>query len=90
VTWKKIHLVATLAVSALLISSGVLLWLEELSRAVEDALLEVHSALSWVVLASIPVHLLAARRKILEVAAVLLRLREPPQPGFPLDDEENA
>jgi cytochrome b subunit of formate dehydrogenase len=89
-TWTKIHLVATLAVTALLGLSGVLLWVNELPRTVENGALEVHSILSWVVLASIPVHLVAARRKIVDVVAVLLRLREPPRLGFPLEDEEDA
>jgi cytochrome b subunit of formate dehydrogenase len=90
VTWKKIHLLASLVAAALLTVTGALLWLGGLPLAVEDAALEVHSILSWVLAGSIPLHLVAARRKIVDLVAVRLGLREPPELGFPFDDEEKA
>jgi cytochrome b subunit of formate dehydrogenase len=86
--WRKIHIVASVVVSVLLAVSGALLWLGGLPLAFEDAALEVHSALTWVLAASIPVHLFAARRKIAAATAVLLRLRPADEPPFPFEGEE--
>jgi cytochrome b subunit of formate dehydrogenase len=86
--WRKIHIVLSLFVTLLLSLSGALLWLGGLPLAVEDATVEVHSALTWVLAASIPIHLFAARRKIAAATAALLRLRRPDEPPFPFEGEE--
>jgi cytochrome b subunit of formate dehydrogenase len=63
--WRKVHIVGTLAMTFLLSVSGLLLWADlNLSLALLDASTEVHLATTWVLTASIPVHLVLARRKI--------------------------
>jgi hypothetical protein len=91
VNWRKVHIVASLLLTLLLGATGVLLWLDpDLPRAAFNALIEVHAALTWVLIGSIPIHLFMARRKI--AAAVVRRgFRPEPEPdlGFPLEEEED-
>jgi cytochrome b subunit of formate dehydrogenase len=64
-TWPKLHILATLVFSALLVVSGFFLWVDwDLPLAVLDAMLEVHIVVTWLLVASILLHLLAARREI--------------------------
>lgn len=63
--WRKVHLVAITALSAVLGVSGVLLWVDfELPRGWLDATLAAHLSATWLLAASIPLHLFMARRKI--------------------------
>lgn len=79
-TWRNLHIVLTLVMSALLSLSGVALWRQaRLSVSVADLSLELHIWSSWAIAISIPIHLLAARRKIVEIVAVRLGLRPPPE-----------
>jgi len=67
ITWRKLHIVITGVASVSLTASGIILWqFEELPRLVQDVSLEVHIWATWVVAGSLPVHLVAARRKIAE------------------------
>lgn len=67
ITWRKLHIVITGVGSALLIASGIILWLfDELPLIVQDVSLEIHIWATWVFAASLPVHLVVARRKIAE------------------------
>ncbi len=73
ITWRKIHIVATLSLGITLSLTGLLLWLDlDLPRGFTDLMLEVHDVLIWVVIAALSAHLLAARRKILARARQLL------------------
>lgn len=86
-SWRKVHIVLTLVLSALLGLSGVALWQQEhLPARAADLALDVHIWLSWAIAVSIPVHLVAARRKIVEIAAIKLGLRPPPE-ADPFFDE---
>jgi len=67
ITWRKLHIVITGVASALLTASGIILWwFHELPLLVEDVSLEIHIWATWVIVALLPVHLVAARRKIVE------------------------
>jgi cytochrome b subunit of formate dehydrogenase len=90
VSWKKIHIVATLVLTVLLAGTGALLWIDPgVPIAVFDATVQVHVISTWGIIASLPIHLTAARRKIADVVAVALGLRGLPALEFPLDDEES-
>ncbi len=79
-SWRKLHIVLTLFMTALLALSGVALWKQEhLPVRAADLALDVHIWLSWGIAVSIPVHLFAARRKIVEIVAIRLGLRPPPE-----------
>ncbi len=72
-TWKKLHIILTLAGGLLLTASGLLLWLDTgLPLVVSDVALEVHEVLTYMLAAAIPVHLFAGRRKIVERARALV------------------
>jgi hypothetical protein len=63
--WRKVHLAASLLFSLLLAVSGVLLWVEaDLPIALLDASLEVHLVLTWVLVVSVPLHVLVVRQKV--------------------------
>jgi len=79
-SWRKLHIVLTLLLSAVLTVSGVALWLQaHLPARLADLALDAHVWMSWALAISIPLHLVAARRKIVEIVAVWLRLRPPPE-----------
>jgi cytochrome b subunit of formate dehydrogenase len=87
VTWRKVHIVSTLGFGILLVVTGAVLWIDREVRmplAVFDSCLWLHDAATWVLLASIPVHIFAARRKI--VGRSLELLGRAPPPPFPEDD----
>jgi len=87
ITWRKLHIVVTLASGALLGVSGIILWgFPELPLVVQDVSLEVHIWATWIITATLPVHLVAARPKIAERVR-LLRGGEPP-PLFEFVDED--
>lgn len=84
VTWRKLHLVLTLALTALLAASGAVLWAgADTPALVYDGALELHVAASWALALTLPVHLAAARHKL--AARVRERLRG--GPGMPFDPE---
>jgi cytochrome b subunit of formate dehydrogenase len=88
-TWRKLHIVITLAASALLTVTGFLLWWSgALPLAVEDASLEIHIWMNWVLAISLPVHLFEARRKIAERARLYLTGESPPIFEFADDPED--
>jgi cytochrome b subunit of formate dehydrogenase len=67
ITWRKLHIVITGVASVLLTASGIILWrFHELPLIVQDVSLEIHIWATWVVAASLPVHLVVARLKIAE------------------------
>lgn len=69
VTWRKLHVAITGIASVLLTASGIILWrFHELPLLVQDISLEIHNWATWVIVAMLPVHLVAARRKIAERA----------------------
>jgi hypothetical protein len=77
----------TVAASLLLSTSGIILWwFQDLPLVVQDVSLEIHIWATWAVAASLPVHLVVARRKITERVR-LIRADEPP-PLFEFVDEE--
>lgn len=70
--WAKLHIVASAVVTSLLGGSGLLLWFDlDLSPATLDLATELHLALTWLLIASIPVHLVMARRKVVSRAREL-------------------
>jgi cytochrome b subunit of formate dehydrogenase len=88
ITWRKVHIVITLAASVLLTVTGFLLWWSgDLPLALEDASLEIHIWMTWVLALSLPVHLFEARRKIAERTRLYLKGEPPPIFEF-VDDEE--
>ena len=89
IAWRKVHIVITLAASALLTVTGFLLWWsDDLPLVLEDASLEVHIWMTWLLALSLPVHLFEARRKIRERARLYLKGEPPPLFEF-ADDEED-
>lgn len=72
-SWTGIHAQVT-ALSTLLLSiSGLLLWADlQLPLWALDASLEVHIALTWLLAASLPVHLFMARHRLGLLASRLL------------------
>jgi cytochrome b subunit of formate dehydrogenase len=87
--WRKTHIVLTLVAVPALSASGFALWLDDaLPRGVVDAARTVHVALTWMLIAALPVHLIAARRKIVQRVRGWLGL-EPPIDAFFADDEED-
>ncbi|MFQ5697575.1 MAG: hypothetical protein ACE5IL_04735 [Myxococcota bacterium] len=63
-SFRKLHLLASLLVSAFLTLTGVLLWLPDLEPRFSDPLIVAHVWVGWLFAAVIPVHVLAARRRI--------------------------
>ncbi|MBW2240587.1 MAG: cytochrome b/b6 domain-containing protein [Deltaproteobacteria bacterium] len=87
-TWRKVHLATVIALSVALSASGVLLWADfELPRGWLDAALATHLFATWVLAASIPVHLFKARGKIAARTGELLGRTPPP---LHTDHEGNA
>lgn len=63
--WRKVHLVGSLALAMALGASGVGLWLDlGLETRALDRLLEIHVACTWILALSVPVHLVAVRRRL--------------------------
>jgi len=65
VDWTKLHIGVSLVGGVLLGATGIVLWLDRaFPLVVADWALEIHVVLSTVFLATLPLHLVAARRKI--------------------------
>jgi cytochrome b subunit of formate dehydrogenase len=84
-SWQKVHIVLSLVLSLLLAASGVALWnTASLTGPWYDVALETHVAASWALGVAIPLHLVAARRKLVARAREILaggpdpRLLDPP------------
>lgn len=71
-TWRKTHLVLSVALSLALSVSGVAMWIDAGPLWLLDAATQVHVWTTWAFLAALAAHLVAARRKIRE--AISLRL----------------
>jgi len=88
ITWRKLHIVITGVGSALLTATGILLWgFDDLPLIVQDVALEIHIWATWVLTASLPIHLVVARRKIVE--RVRLWSGGEPPPLFEFADEDS-
>ena len=89
--WAKVHIVASLVMTFLLGGSGLLLWADRgLSPDVLDLATAVHVAVTWLLAASIPVHLVVAWRKIVSRTREILGLVPASELGtefFDLDDD---
>lgn len=87
--WSALHVAITLVASALLILTGIVLWGgDSLPLVLQDVSLEIHIWATWVVAASLPVHLFVARRKIAERVRLLFTGEPPPLFEF-ADDEDD-
>ena len=90
---RQAHVVITLVAGGLLSVTGIVLWWPDdsgaLPLALLDASLEVHIWATWVFAVSLPMHLLAARRKIVERVRVALGGEPPPLFEFADDSDEN-
>ena len=85
--WRKSHIVGSLIAVALLSVSGAVMWADaDLPIAVGDASRAVHVALTALVGISLPIHLVLARRKIVERVKGWLGRGEPPDGFFDLDE----
>ncbi len=75
--WRSAYTAATVLLSAALVVSGLLLWVGlDLPLSWIDASLEIHLAATWLLAASVLVHLIAARRGIAaRTRQLVLRLR---------------
>ena len=90
VSWRKIHTVLSLFLSTLLGGTGLALWPPlDLDAQWLDVTLEVHVVVTWLFLASILVHLVAARRKIWSVLLRPFRADSNPGLEFMMSDEED-
>jgi hypothetical protein len=85
VTWRKVHIVVTLAAGIVLGGTGLMLWLDSgFPLAVTDVAVEIHEIASYLVIGILGLHLVAARRKIVARSREIV-LREP---RFPFEYEE--
>jgi cytochrome b subunit of formate dehydrogenase len=88
-SWRKAHVAITLVAGALLTLTGIVLWVPgRLPLALLDASLEVHIWATWIFTAALPVHLVVARRKIVERVRVALGGEPPPLFEFADDTDE--
>ena len=89
--WRKIHIVASLAMTILLGASGGVLWLDlDLPLPALDAALDLHVAATWLLAASIPVHLVLAWRKIVARTGEILGLVPDSRLHPPFFDEDDG
>jgi cytochrome b subunit of formate dehydrogenase len=73
-TWRKVHIALTLALSTLLSGSGLVLWGgAEVPMAIYDGALGLHVAAAWALALALPLHLVAARRKLAARVREILR-----------------
>lgn len=85
--WPKVHTVGTVLLSLGVGASGIILWADlDLPIAFVDAMLQIHIIVTWILLITIPLHVVIAWRKAAQ------RLREmlgiDPVPGFSDDDDD--
>jgi cytochrome b subunit of formate dehydrogenase len=89
--WRRAHLALTLGASVALAASGVALWRGELlSQAAEDAAFLVHEWTTWILAATIPIHLVASRRKIVSRYREIVLRERPPLFEFADGEEEDV
>lgn len=89
--WAKVHIVATLAMTSLLVATGLLLWLDfDLPTAVLDLATTSHVAATWLLVASIPLHVVLARRKIVARTREILGLVPASELLPPFFDEDDV
>ncbi|MBW2228900.1 MAG: cytochrome b/b6 domain-containing protein [Deltaproteobacteria bacterium] len=87
--WRRTHLFVSVSAGALLVLTGLIMWLGvDLSIAIWDAADLVHVYSHWVVTLGLPLHLVAARRKIAERLRLALG-GEPPELFEFVDDPED-
>ena len=87
--WRKIHIVTTLVSSFLVGLTGVVLWVDwELSLAFVDAMLEIHIIITWILVFSIPLHVVLVWRKTVARLREMLGIDQIPGAGFPGDDDD--
>ena len=85
-TWPRLHLIASLAVSVLLGASGLVLWIGvDLEARWLDLALWFHEVCTWILAVSIPVHLVAARRRMVAVFRSWLGRDEDPEAFLHVD-----
>ena len=67
-SWRKIHIVSSLLAAFLLGVSGVVMWWDpiQMPRWLSDVAIDMHIWLSWFVIAELVLHLVAARRPIVQ------------------------
>ena len=88
-SWRKTHIVLSLAASAGLVVSGVAIWFEDaLPRAFGEPMHWVHDSLTVVLGAALPVHILMSRRKIVSRIREWLGVAPPPPEPFDFEDED--
>jgi cytochrome b subunit of formate dehydrogenase len=86
--WRKSHIVSSLVAVTLLSLSGIVMWTDErLPSAVGDAARLAHVALTVLIGASLCVHLVVARRKIVARVRRSLGRDEDPDGFFELDED---
>jgi hypothetical protein len=76
-TWRRVHLATSLVLSLALSVSGAVMWLDRGPLALLDASVQAHVWSTWAFLATLAVHLVAARGKVREALAVRFGLRAP-------------
>jgi cytochrome b subunit of formate dehydrogenase len=82
--WRKLHIVLSLFLSIVVTVTGFALWLDlDVGLRVLDLLVELHAWSSWVLAGTIPIHLLAARRKIASRTLEMLGRAPPDAPDWP-------
>ncbi len=78
-SWRRTHIVVSIIASAALSLSGLVLWLAvDLPIPLWDAADQVHVVCHWIVMLSLPLHVVVARRKIAERVRLMLG-GEPPE-----------
>jgi hypothetical protein len=88
--WRKIHIVASLAMTIVLGASGGVLWIGvDLPPSVLDGALEAHVAATWLLAVSIPVHLAIAWRKLVARTGEILGLAPDSRLDPSLFDDED-
>ena len=85
--WRRAHVALTLGGGGVLGVTGVAAWaIEHLPVSLVDASLVLHSWVTWLVVAALPVHLVMARRKIAGRVREWLGAEPPPLFDFADDD----
>lgn len=87
--WRKIHIVTTLILTFLVNATGVVLWLDfDIPLSFVDAMVEIHIIVTWILLFSIPLHVVLAWRKIVARTREMLGIDR--VPGMdPVGDDDD-
>lgn len=87
--WRKTNIVLSLAASAGLVVSGFAIWFDDvLPRAFGEPMHWIHDALTVVLGAALPIHIVMSRRKIASRVREWLGLAPPPPEPFDFEDED--